>query len=61
MKLTLSINMDNAAFEDIPGVEAARILRDAANKVSDAQPDELLEFRLSDANGNKVGSVIVSD
>ncbi len=56
MKLTLTIQMDNAAFEGEYGsVEVARILREVANRVSD--PPQ--EFPLFDINGNKVGKVEV--
>jgi hypothetical protein len=52
MNLTLKMDMDNAAFEDTPASEAARILRDVA---------ALMEFgeesgNLRDVNGNKVGT-----
>ncbi len=57
----LQIQMDNAAFEDMPGVELARILRDAARKVEGAELGECGRFALLDLNGNKVGSVIVSE
>ncbi len=53
--------MDNAAFEDMPGLELARILRDAARKVEGAELSDRGRFALLDLNGNKVGSVIVSE
>jgi hypothetical protein len=59
MKLTLEINMDNAAFEDSPGQEAARILRLAARKVEGAEAQDIGSFPLLDSNGNKVGRVTV--
>jgi len=43
----------NAAFEDVPGAEVARILRAAANKLEDGET----EFGLRDYNGNRVGGV----
>ena len=52
MAFTLTISTDNAAFEDEPASEIARILRGLAND---------LEFngegggRLYDVNGNRVG------
>jgi hypothetical protein len=59
MKLTLYIDMDNAAFEDAPGQEAARILRAAARKVEGAQTGDIGYFPLMDSNGNKVGELKV--
>ena len=61
MKLTLTISMDNAAFEERPGQEAARILRIAARKVEGADPGDADSFSLLDINGNKVGNVTVSN
>ena len=60
MKLTLHFDMDNAAFEDMPGQEAARILRDAARKIEGTEPTDRGRFPLTDSNGNKVGEVRVS-
>ena len=56
MKFTLDIDCENAAFEDNPNIEIARILEklainlrgDAAWKVGDT-------IRLRDINGNSVG------
>lgn len=54
MKLKLEITMDNAAFEDGEGHdEAARILREAADKIEAGA----WAFPLLDCNGNKVGKV----
>ena len=60
MTIKIEITCDNAAFHDDPG-EAARIIREAANKVADMgegcfdQP-----IKLYDINGNAVGSLTVS-
>ncbi|WP_199032193.1 hypothetical protein [Ralstonia sp. ASV6] len=43
----------NAAFEDAPGAEVARILREAAKKLTSGET----EFGLRDVNGNRVGGV----
>ena len=51
MKLELEINMDNAAFEDNEGAEAARIMRDAADSVEMG----CIRASLFDLNGNTVG------
>ena len=48
--------MDNAAFCDIPEVEAARILKEAAEKIEAGQQ----EFSLMDFNGNVVGKVEIT-
>ncbi len=48
---SLFFAMNNAAFEDMPEREAARILRDLANGVENGA----LEGKLKDANGNTVG------
>lgn len=55
MKYEVHIGMDNAAFEDAPGDELARILRYLADQL-DARPGLLSEpVRLYDVNGNRVG------
>ena len=61
MKLTIEIKMDNAAFDEGPETEAARILRELAEQLEDnwyfAKMDN--ELPLIDINGNRVGSVRV--
>ena len=54
MKLTLTINSDNAAFDDGNDgrTEAARILRSAVTWLEEGSPKR---FGLYDINGNKVG------
>jgi hypothetical protein len=47
----LSVELGNAAFEDEPGVEVARILRDAAGQVRNGSH----AFSVRDFNGNTVG------
>ncbi len=53
---TLSIQLDNVAFDDEPMTEVARILRTLANKVEQEGPDPLLLHY----NGNRVGKAGVS-
>lgn len=53
--LLASLDTGNAAFEEMPGVEVARILRAAAAKLEDGD----LDFGLRDINGNRVGAVLV--
>lgn len=56
MQFILTINMDNAAFEDAPLGEVARILKEQATKMerfSDQNPS--WSDTLLDVNGNVVG------
>ena len=59
--LNISINTDNAAFEDENlGSEISRILKSYANAIESViDPDTSweLETRLRDINGNTVGQV----
>ena len=52
MKYQIEIKTDNAAFNDYPGLEVARILKDLAGKAEAGYP---LDVPLYDLNGNKVG------
>lgn len=55
---TITIETGNAAFEDSPTTELARILRDLADRLErDGIPPE----HLRDINGNRVGHVTVDD
>jgi hypothetical protein len=56
MKLTLYIDMDNAAFEDAPGLEAVRILREVADELETIGTG-YGSWPLIDINGNKVGEL----
>jgi hypothetical protein len=53
---TLDITLDNAAFEDDPCMEIARILRETADKVERGKHDG----RTMDYNGNGVGKYGIS-
>lgn len=58
MKLTITIDMDNAAFADYPGPEIVRILRRLAQEYCDWGIDGTWGSRnraLRDINGNTVG------
>jgi hypothetical protein len=55
---SLEIDTGNAAFEDSPGAEVARILRVVAERI-EAGEDGVIA--LMDANGNKVGLADLSD
>lgn len=53
MEIKIRIKIVNAAFQDMPEYEVARMLRELADKLeSGRQPGKLL-----DLNGNAVGSV----
>ena len=56
MKLRIEITIDNAAFGECPDMEAARILRDLADRI-DGHPNFSPghEQALRDLNGNEVG------
>jgi hypothetical protein len=56
--LTIQIALDNAAFEDDPGVEVARILRQIADK---CEGGEVWSGPIRDINGNLVGEAGVYD
>ena len=53
---TLTIQTDNAAFEDAPGEEVARILEETAAKLRNMAQSG----NLRDINGNKVGTFELS-
>ena len=63
MKIKIEIAMDNAAFEDAPLIELARVLREL---VKDPMLEVAIKSRLyfdgliRDANGNKVGMAYLS-
>ena len=56
-KIIIMLETRNDAFSPEPGTEAARILRELADKIDGmtTAPDEPLNLR--DANGNKCGMV----
>lgn len=54
-KFRLHLDCDNAAFEDAPGEEIARILREAADRIESGDlPGGFTNLR--DMNGNAVGA-----
>lgn len=57
-KLSLTIESGNESFDADPFAEFARLLREAADRVEHGRPDY---FTLRDANGNAVGSVVISE
>lgn len=58
MKLEIQIDMDNDAFESSRGEEAARILRQIAQRLEEPYASEG-SFFVRDINGNRVGKVSV--
>ena len=57
MKLLIDIAMDNAAFEECPNLEAARILEDYAKELKWGLT--ITEVNLKDLNGAKVGKAVI--
>lgn len=55
MKAKIEIVMDNAAFNDEPATELARILRELAEEIENGQGS----CQLRDINGNAVGTFTV--
>lgn len=61
--VTITIETDNAAFEDSPRHETARVLRALAHELDGGEPGVLESFdgqKLRDVNGNCVGVVGVT-
>lgn len=52
MAFTLTMATENAAFEDMPEYEVARILRKVADQIEDGDTTG----RVRDINGNTVGA-----
>ena len=59
MNARITINMDNAAFEDLLGSELARILRDLADRIEDGDLADRIVLR--DYNGNTVGQFEIDE
>ena len=57
-ELTLGMQLDNAAFEDDPGYEVSRILRELADKIEQRGLED--GMILWDVNGNRVGKLAVT-
>lgn len=53
----LSFDTDNAAFDDMPELEIARILRDIANRVESGEVSGYHKaLNVRDINGNVIGT-----
>lgn len=62
MKVTIDVTCDNDAFHPDPGIELARILRKLAERVERSAPyPHEWEQALADANGNRVGGLVLDD
>ena len=59
MKFSISIVMDNAAFNEEPH-ELSRILRRAADRLERYPPEPGVGFRVMDINGNHVGDAKIT-
>jgi hypothetical protein len=60
MRLTIELSTENAAFTDgNAGIEVARILRAAADKIETWPGANEFKIGLRDINGNKVGALVV--
>jgi hypothetical protein len=69
VRLEIFMNMENAAFEDAPSVEAARILRELADRLDGGRRRDYSsphphfspghDQALHDINGNEVGFAVV--
>ena len=57
-RLTITIETGNAAFEDCPATELARILRDYAARLEQGAIGR--DFPLRDINGNRVGAATIA-
>lgn len=62
MTVTITIQTDNAAFEDNGiGAEVARILKEIAVEIHDDTNVDNWDRNLRDENGNTVGKLEVTD
>lgn len=59
--ITITIETDNAAFDESPEVEVARILRKLADRVTTSGLDGDVILPLKDLNGNSVGELVYYD
>ena len=57
MKVQITIDIENDAFQPMPGRETARILRQVADKME--ATGQTLAQPLNDSNGAKVGEVAI--
>ena len=60
MEVKITINCDNAAFEDAPEQELGRLLMELAQAIQVEPMDYLDGRKIRDINGNTVGSLEVT-
>lgn len=61
MDFTITIEMDNAAFEDSPTRELSRILSELSLSLATRRDERWFDdYKILDINGNTVGRVSVS-
>lgn len=61
MRLIISIEMDNAAFDESPTAEVYRILCGLATRIAKDGAGAFAPYPLRDSNGNTVGFARVED
>ena len=60
MQLTISINLDNAAFEEDLGTELASLFQKIEQQFQGIHPPDGTAQAIRDTNGNTVGSFQIS-
>ena len=63
-RIVITIDTGNAAFEDEPGYEVGRILKEVANAFQEIHGSSFRDINrvvLRDINGNRVGQVITEE
>lgn len=63
MKVIITIDCENAAFEESPRFEVSRILTEVADRIASLDFNEPFDRNLTlrDHNGNKVGTMEVRE
>lgn len=61
MKLTITIDLDNAAFEDGGAEDVARILASVAERIPDPLTETNGPLNLHDYNGNHCGTAEITE
>lgn len=60
VELSLDLKSADAAVQDGPAGEVARILRDTADRIEAAAQDNFAIIHLRDLNGNRIGTAYFS-
>ena len=61
MQATITVRMDNAAFETDPAGELAHILRHLADRIEHQWERDHIELPLRDVNGNYIGTCKIAE